>query len=202
MRVNEQTRVETRRALLDAAASAFARDGYHQTTIDSVSEAAGVAKGTIYNYFSSKEELLHALIEEACQLASAAADATAQTASTHARLEAFVAANLRWARQRGPLALLFARQLLAGDAVIKRLIEDAAAPCVNKVAAILRVGKDRGEIITDASPEVLAFTFIALANMLLLQSSESPMSWPRRRDLPTATTELFLHGIAAPGTFG
>jgi AcrR family transcriptional regulator len=197
VRVNEQTRADTRRALLAAAAWAFSERGYHDTTIDSVSETAGVAKGTIYNYFSSKEAVLHALLAEACQLAADAADATPDSAPTHRRLEAFVEGNLRWARRRKPLALLFARELLAGDARTKALIRQAAAPCVRKVAAILQAGIERGELTAHAPPELLAFTFIALTNMLLLQSWESAMPWPRATDLPTTATALFLHGVTA-----
>jgi AcrR family transcriptional regulator len=200
VRVNEQTRVGTRRALLTAAAQAFAERGYHQTTIDSVSETAGVAKGTIYNYFSSKEEVLHALVREACQLAADAAGAIPDSAPMDTRLQAFVEANLRWARRRKALALLFARELLAGDARIKALITQAAAPCVEKIAAILQAGIERGELTPHASPEPLAYTFVALTNMLLLQSWESPMPWPRGPDLPATATALFLYGVTATGT--
>jgi AcrR family transcriptional regulator len=199
MRVNEQTKANTRRALLDAAAQAFAEHGYHQTPIDSVSEQAGVAKGTIYNYFSSKDDVLRALVQEACRLATEAATATPDKAPTETRLQAFVEGNLRWARHRKPLALLFARQLLTGDARIKALIADAAAPCVEKVAAILQAGVERGELAAPAPPEELALTFIALTNMLLLQSWDGPRHWPAPAQLPATATTLFLHGIAARG---
>lgn len=195
MRVNEQTRANTRRALLDAAAHAFAERGYHQTPIDSVSEKAGVAKGTIYNYFSSKEEVLRALIEQACELAIVAATATPDSAPTEKRLEAFVEGNLEWARRQKPLALLFSRQLLAGDARIKALIAEAAAPCVQKVAEILQAGVEHGELAAPAPPAELALTFIALTNMLLLQSWEGPLHWPPPTQLPATATALFLHGI-------
>ena len=113
----------------EAAAETFAERGYHDTRIDSLSRSgAGVAKGTIYNYFPSKEAVLETLVAEACQLAADAATRTPDDAPTRARLEAFVAANLRWARRRQSLAVLFARELLAGDAEIKRLIRRAAAP--------------------------------------------------------------------------
>jgi TetR/AcrR family transcriptional regulator, fatty acid metabolism regulator protein len=199
MRVNADTKTRTRRALLDAAARAFAERGYHETPIDSVSEMAGVAKGTIYNYFSSKQELLHALVREACELAGQAAGATPSTASTQARLEAFVDANLTWARQRPALAVLFARELLAGDADTTAVIRRAAEPCVEKLAAILEEGIDRGEIDPHPQPEALALTFIALANMLLLQSWEAQPQWPSARQLPAAAAGLFLHGVATRG---
>jgi AcrR family transcriptional regulator len=54
----------TRQALLAAAAEEIAREGYEGANINRISLAAGFAKGTIYNYFSSKHDLLLALVEE------------------------------------------------------------------------------------------------------------------------------------------
>ena len=55
---------ETRRRLLEAAAEEFARKGFTAANINHISTAAGYAKGTIYNYFSSKRSLMLALIDE------------------------------------------------------------------------------------------------------------------------------------------
>jgi len=54
---------ETRQLLLDAATAEFAREGYHRANINRISQAAGFAKGTIYNYFPSKRALMLALID-------------------------------------------------------------------------------------------------------------------------------------------
>jgi AcrR family transcriptional regulator len=63
-----QLKGETRRALLEAAALEFAREGYNGANINRISTAAGYAKGTIYNYFESKRALMHALIEDTAAL--------------------------------------------------------------------------------------------------------------------------------------
>jgi AcrR family transcriptional regulator len=52
---------ERREDLLDAAARVFARKSIAQTTVSDITESAGVAKGTFYLYFDSKEHLLGAL---------------------------------------------------------------------------------------------------------------------------------------------
>jgi AcrR family transcriptional regulator len=44
--------------LMDAALEVFARNGYRNTRLEQVAEAAGVTKGTIYHYFDTKEALL------------------------------------------------------------------------------------------------------------------------------------------------
>ncbi|MGH9214227.1 MAG: TetR/AcrR family transcriptional regulator [Acidimicrobiales bacterium] len=52
---------ETRRALLDAAARLFAENGYHETSVPDIVQAAGVGHGTFYEYFGSRREILLAL---------------------------------------------------------------------------------------------------------------------------------------------
>lgn len=53
-----------RERIIAAAAKLFGDKGYHRTTTAEIAESAGVAAGTIYIYFSSKEELLVAVFEE------------------------------------------------------------------------------------------------------------------------------------------
>jgi AcrR family transcriptional regulator len=65
--VREQVLGQTRQTLLDAAAEEFARQGYDPANINTISTKAGFAKGTIYNYFSSKQALLLALIDSIAQ---------------------------------------------------------------------------------------------------------------------------------------
>lgn len=49
--------------ILDAALDLFAEKGFHATSVDQIAKRAGVSKGLTYNYFSSKEELLVAIID-------------------------------------------------------------------------------------------------------------------------------------------
>jgi AcrR family transcriptional regulator len=52
----------TRAGLLDGAARAFAEQGVRRSTMQSVAAAAGVAKGTLYNYFRTKDDVTRALV--------------------------------------------------------------------------------------------------------------------------------------------
>jgi len=55
---------EHRRAqILDAALEVFARQGYHQTSVSDLVEAAGVARGTFYLYFDGKSAIFHELVD-------------------------------------------------------------------------------------------------------------------------------------------
>lgn len=60
-----ETMLATRQRLLEAAAAEFAGKGFAEANINQISLAAGFAKGTVYNYFPSKQALVLALISEA-----------------------------------------------------------------------------------------------------------------------------------------
>lgn len=56
-------RARRRRAVLEAALRVFSAKGYHQTRISDIIEEAGIARGTFYLYFDSKNAIFHELIE-------------------------------------------------------------------------------------------------------------------------------------------
>jgi TetR/AcrR family fatty acid metabolism transcriptional regulator len=55
---------DKRERILRAAVKVFAKNGFHATRVSEVAKAAGVADGTIYLYFKSKDELLVSLFED------------------------------------------------------------------------------------------------------------------------------------------
>src|SRR5688500_250807 len=71
MRVTSQTKLETRRRILDAGRRLFAARGFEQSSTRELSTAAGIAAGTLFNYFATKEALALALVGEAFERAEA-----------------------------------------------------------------------------------------------------------------------------------
>jgi AcrR family transcriptional regulator len=59
-----RTQTSTRAKLFDAAAILIGKQGLHATTVEQIVELAGVAKGTVYYHFKSKDELFQALLIE------------------------------------------------------------------------------------------------------------------------------------------
>ena len=60
----EEIREEKKSLIMDSALEHFAREGFHATTITHIAQHAGISKGLLYNYFSSKEDLLAAIIQK------------------------------------------------------------------------------------------------------------------------------------------
>jgi TetR/AcrR family transcriptional repressor of mexJK operon len=56
-----------RRAILDVASEVFVAQGYAATSMSEIAARLGGSKGTLYNYFRSKEELFSAFITDTCQ---------------------------------------------------------------------------------------------------------------------------------------
>src|SRR5580693_9836417 len=147
----ERRRVETRERIYRAALRIFAQRGYLDTTVEDITEAADVGKGTFFNYFPTKEHVLAtygdervAAIERSLQnvqtakqsvraaLKELATDLAGQSAESPDLLRSIFAAHLSCAPVRAELQnrLQRARRLLA---------------------EIVAIGQKRGEIRCDRS---------------------------------------------------
>jgi AcrR family transcriptional regulator len=194
-RVTAAVREANRRALLDAGAEAIAEQGLAGARIDDISLAAGLAKGTVYNHFESKDALFEAVVREACAMADDGAHLVPADGPAEARLAAFVAANLEWASARPALARVFARAILAGDDQTRALVLEAAADCLGVVESILADGAQAGELRSDLALDGLAVTFISHANLMLAQSWST--GWPGLAEMPALAARLFVRGVRA-----
>ena len=65
MRITAEAKSATRERIIKVAAQLFATEGWENTTTRGIASAAGIATGTLFNYFDSKEAIVAALISEA-----------------------------------------------------------------------------------------------------------------------------------------
>jgi AcrR family transcriptional regulator len=65
MRITAEAKTATRERIIKVAAKLFTKEGYDSTTTRDIAERAGIATGTLFNYFESKEAIVAALISEA-----------------------------------------------------------------------------------------------------------------------------------------
>lgn len=63
----EEIRQQSKTAIMEAALELFAAKGFARTSISDIAKAAGISKGLMYNYFESKEQLLHAIVKGAME---------------------------------------------------------------------------------------------------------------------------------------
>ena len=96
MRVTAETKAKTRERILEAALKLFTGQGFEATTTRDVAREAGIATGTLFNYFATKEEILACQAHEALDSARSDFERRAEeAASFDEALFAYVAAGLR-----------------------------------------------------------------------------------------------------------
>ncbi len=76
VRINKAPEVR-RREIVDAALRLFATKGYSATTVNDILEAVGIAKGTFYHHFTSKEEVMRAVVLQIVDRSTERAEAVA-----------------------------------------------------------------------------------------------------------------------------
>ncbi len=120
---------ETRDKLLQAAAVEFSREGYQGGNVNRISQAAGFGKGTIYNYFSSKEDLMKALITDIAHLQVALIrEAVLAESDPAKRLEAFFRAGFQFARDYPHRARVAVTTVFGPDMALKQYEYQAYEP--------------------------------------------------------------------------
>jgi AcrR family transcriptional regulator len=191
-RTSAEARASTRARLLEAAAAAFAREGLDGANINEISLAAGFAKGTVYNYFASKETLFLAVVEEAC--ARTVEGAERPEAGTRARLRALLAADVAWAHEQEAFARVLVRELFSAKPELYERVVAAAAPFIGRVVEILAEGVRRGEVRADLPVERLALLFTGLGELALVAHWGSGGAWPALEEIPEFVVDLFLEG--------
>ena len=197
-RVSEETKQMTRARLLAAAAEEFGRVGLDGANIDAISIAAGFAKGTIYNYFPSKEALFLAVVEEAVGQATAAGSAPDEAAAWE-RLQATLAGFCAWAGEHDLFARVLVRECLMGTPGLYPRVIGAEAPLVRELEAILRQGSARGELRDDVPAELLARAIAGLTDLALVEHWVSDDSRPSLEAIPELVLTLLLGPRSAAG---
>jgi AcrR family transcriptional regulator len=63
-RVSEEHLANRRQQILDAAANCFARNGFHRTSMQDIVRESGLSAGLIYRYFTGKDDMIVAIVED------------------------------------------------------------------------------------------------------------------------------------------
>ena len=197
-RVSADTKLATRAKLLEAAADEFGRVGLERSNIDAISLAAGYSKGTVYNYFPSKEALFLAVVEEAASQAIASGTAPREAAARE-RLAATLAGFCTWAREHQSFAKVLVRECLMGTPGLYPEVIRAEEPLLGELAATVREGVARGELRGDIAPETLALAVAGLTDLALVEHWASGGARLRLEAIPELVLDLLLGPRPARG---
>lgn len=188
-----------REGILGAAAAVFARKGYHRALVDEVARAAGVGKGTVYRYFSDKEDLFFSIIDQGIdRLIAAMARASRSGGCPRDSLRGIFEALAEFARENRPIVKLIhqvePRQRIKRFERIRRQNRRILAI----TEAVIRRGMRSGHF-RRGDARLWALAAASAANSAFM--TEGPRSTGSRT--AGALLDLMLHGMSSlPETEG
>ncbi len=155
----ERQSLERRERLFRAALDLFAHKGFAETTVEDITNAADLGKGTFFNYFPSKEHILLAFGEmQLGKLRAAADEARAKNEPTRVFLRS-LGARMTQEPIRNPSIIRILLQAFLSNTPVRESMMDLQARVIAIHTEIIRLGQQRGEIRDDLPPEVLANVF-------------------------------------------
>ena len=178
---------EKRQKILECAIDEFAQNDYDSASISQIVANAGIAKGSLYQYFADKSDLHRYLIELASQKK---AEMLAATRSPETGMTLFD--TLRWLfREMANFEILYPRLAKIGYRAIygksplpEDIVNKARQSTTQYFFELIEQGKQRGEIRPEVDSNAAAFIFSAaltqLGNYLTARAGIDPMEIAER----------------------
>ena len=202
MHARDEKRTDKRARILEAAVRVFAERGFFNATVAEIARAAGVADGTIYLYFKSKDDLLLRLFEEkVSELQEAAQAALAQEATAPARLRRFIQLHLALVEKNPDLASVLIVELRQSAQVVQQRDKARLSAYLDVIAQVVREGQQRGEFDPGISPGVVKRAIFGALDELALAWLLSGRRTSLRKSA-AEVAEWFVRGLLPPSQGG
>ena len=187
-----------RDAILRAAIDVFAERGYFNAQVADVARAAGVAAGTVYLYFKSKDDILISIFERGMRASlDEAREQVAPITDPRERLREFARLHLRRLGQDRNLAIVFQVELRQSTKFMERFSSTLLRDYLGLIREAIADGQKHGAFRQDLKPTVAA-------KVLFDALDEMATNWilsNRRYALEPeadAVVDIFINGVRGP----
>lgn len=195
--LQEQLAAGRRDQILDAAAKVFAEKGFHSTTIRDIARFAGIADGTIYNYFENKTALLFGILNRMKETAQADADLSPEPPTdVRAFMKAYLAHPLN-ALKADNFALfrVVISEILVNEDLRAAYYQTILEPTVQMAEALFRQWAEQG-LIKPVDVGLITRAISSLITGLMLEHiMGDPVVQAKWDDLPDLLSDLLLDGL-------
>jgi TetR/AcrR family fatty acid metabolism transcriptional regulator len=160
---------DKRERILSAAERIFARHGFFAAKVSDVAKEAGVADGTIYLYFKSKDDLLISLFERRMQQVNETLKAAvAKYKSPREQLRAFTQAYLQLVADEPAAAEVLTIELRQSSKFMKEYENPQFADFLRMLGGIIAAAQDKGELDSGIPSHVAARMIFGMLDELAL----------------------------------
>lgn len=182
-----------RERILAAGLALFAHEPYQAVTMDRVAEAAGVAKGTLYLYFPSKDALYLGILTDGLESAHRTYQLGADPRSpVSERLRRAIAISIEFYDQRRDLLRLFATEEPRLSEARNRIIQNSRDRGFNFFASLIEEGVRSG-VFSPVDPRLATLSILgSIRSVLLYYGAGRPVS-----QLSRELADMTLKSLAA-----
>ena len=186
----ERRRAETRERLYQAALHLFAQRGYLETTVEDITEAADVGKGTFFNYFPTKEHVLASFGDERLAAIERAVERSKRMPTLEAICE--LVCDLAGQSSKTPALLRAIFAAHASSEPVRAILQDRVLTARQLFAQILARGQQRCEVRGDIPAEQLG----KLVHLIFFGVT---LAWTMNPDSSLRETVTDVWHIVSPG---
>jgi len=187
-----------RERILRAAAEVFSIKGYYNAKIEDIANEAGVGKGTVYEYFPSKERLLRStLIEGTEAIAGAIRGQIARETTTRGKLIAFASKNIEIGRKYRVLSKITMMVTSIMDESFRQWLIEMHRGWLVTLEEIIEEGIETGQI---RPLDIACFARVFSGGIGIVSSplADRPEENPQSEEAMAAEiVDYFLRGISA-----
>ena len=181
----------TLRKLLDASATEFGEKGFHEASVSSITRRAGVALGSFYTYFDSKDALFRALVADMSENVKSSARAALSEDMSALEIEAAaLAAFLDFASEHKEIYRIIDEAEFVDPASYRTHYETIA----ERIAGRLKGGAERGEFRDDLG-EVEAWAIMGMNVFVGLRYAVWGDGQRSSQDIAAAVNRLLAQGV-------
>jgi len=186
-----------RESILRAATRVFAGNGYFNSKVADIARAAGVADGTVYLYFKSKEEILHSIFDQNMAEAIAADRRRIDKLSDpREKLRRIAALHLERLGADRDLAVVFQVELRGSTKFMEEFSAAGFAEYLGLLRAIFEEGQRAGVFRKELNAKVAAKIFFGALDEMATNWIISKRSY-KLEPMADVVMDVFLNGVSA-----
>jgi len=186
---------DKREAILRAAIKVFARNGYFNSKVSDIAGQAGIADGTVYLYFKSKDEILHSIFDRA--MAEFIAEGKKELAVINGpkeKLERIAKLHLEKLGADRELAIVFQVELRGSTKFMQEFSAAGFAEYLDIIRQTIESGQRTGDFRGDIKPIVAAKIFYGSLDEMVTNWILSKKSYPLAA-MANEVLKLFFGGV-------
>jgi TetR/AcrR family fatty acid metabolism transcriptional regulator len=186
-----------RESILRAATRVFARNGYFNSKVADIARAAGVADGTVYLYFKSKEEILHSIFDQNMAEAIAAdRKLIDKLRDPREKLRRIATLHLERLGADRDLAVVFQVELRGSTKFMEEFSAAGFAEYLGLLRAIFEEGQRSGVFRKELNAKVAAKIFFGALDEMATNWIISKRSY-KLEPMADVVMDVFLNGVSA-----